>query len=285
MDGKGTGGFFDTESGQDSGTIGEIRDSTDTIRDSTDTIPEPTGETGKSGGTDSTATASDTGTDRTGRTDTPGIPKRGRHFKNCGCSKCIAKRNSSSDNRQEASGAGETGASPEYETEGKFSQGNPATAVEDFSGLFAPIGKGKKPKLSDALGKMYSLVYGLAAIGGGPHWTLSNSEADSLGNVTEATIASMSTGNKKKMQAQLEKYLPPVALLGTAFIITYPRIQLTREMRRQFARSQSTESPKSAPVSTVSQTRNSVPSESSDGNGKFRSPHGQTVDYLFSQPV
>lgn len=84
-------------------------------------------------------------------------------------------------------------------------------------------------KLADALAQLWSFAYQVPAmLGYGQHWPLAPSEAKALGQATEACIKALPKRGRARAVKRFLQMLPWVTLLGTAYIVTYPRVVMTR---------------------------------------------------------
>jgi len=82
------------------------------------------------------------------------------------------------------------------------------------------------------LGAMFQLPV-LAGLG--EHWQLDGLEAKLLADRLEGCMKMLPKSNAKKLQKTLDKYLPLVALIITAYMIFQPRVAMTRELKKQTA--------------------------------------------------
>jgi len=132
--------------------------------------------------------------------------KRGRHFKDCTCPRCVAKREGSTE---------ETARTP-----------SATPSRVDFSLLFPGVVEaGKKPKIEDSAAGFF-LLAGKAAmyLSGSQVWQLSTEEAKDLGRNTVACINTIPAAKKAKLMAHAEGILPWASLALTTIAVVAPRI-------------------------------------------------------------
>lgn len=65
----------------------------------------------------------------------------------------------------------------------------------------------------------------------GPHWELSKEEARALGEATDAFLKSLPAKQRSKVAKALAQYLPMITFASTIGMITYPRIELTMQLK------------------------------------------------------
>ena len=157
--------------------------------------------------------------------------RSGRHNRACSCQRCR--------NRRAARGEPEPGAYTDDGTENgtqvraeRIRQGVPREV--DFSAIFPGVATGQRIKVEDLFATgIYSLYKLPVIMGYGEHWELAKEESKQLGSALKTALETLPEERVKKWVKRGERILPWFSLIAIAGILTYPRVQLTREMVRK----------------------------------------------------
>lgn len=215
--------------------------------------------------------------------------KRGRHPNDCPCENCAEKRNAqASDLRVE--GSAKRGRKPRD------------VSYDSLSGEKTKIGKNiERDAISIALTVLYESPKFVCPPGTADHWALDDSEEKTLIDKIQDVIAMLPKAKRTRAMKFIGKIMPPLALGVTAYMITKPRIDLTRSLMakqppqpgKQNATIHAQTGDQSAngnqPTSNVAsggnghgQTPFSDPHVTTEGNGRDWSPRRSAIDDHFS---
>ncbi len=128
--------------------------------------------------------------------------KRGRHPRDCGCSKCAEKRNDPSNPiRVNFNSQKPRDVFPQLLTEENLTQA-----------------------FRDSLSLLWQGVYQIPVLAGyGAFWALSEDEAKILTNQSEQVIKSVPSSKRKAVMDAMNSYMPIASLLSAVMVISYPR--------------------------------------------------------------
>jgi hypothetical protein len=83
-----------------------------------------------------------------------------------------------------------------------------------------------------ALAGIASAFYAVPVMmGQGPHWALTEPEAQAMGKALDKCVKSLPAAKKKRALAMANQYLPWVSLATTTYMITAPRLALSAQLR------------------------------------------------------
>lgn len=133
-----------------------------------------------------------------------------------------------------------------------------------------------KEMLADGMDLLYWSIATASAI---PEWELDKVESKELAEKTQNFVNSLDPVSARKFEKFANKFFPGLVLLGTAAVITYPRVKITQQVmrqRRESARSNSPEGstraraperPAAQPVSRHAPTSSDTGNVAANNNG------------------